>query len=104
MFVVYKQSMNSKSAYIEKIEARLDHWKARLEQYTAQARENKADTRIRIDSFVYETKKKLDDARYRISNLRTSKGTKWDILKNRIDDGLEEIRDSFRNFATRLSV
>jgi hypothetical protein len=87
-----ENSMEEKSAYQEKFEARLKEWKAKIEQLEARAGQVKADAKIEYQEKIRELKEKEKAARSKLEELKKGGSEAWRELKG----GLEKAGDDLK--------
>ena len=86
--------MDERQAYIEKVNARLSEWKARVDLLRAQAREAKADAKIEYSREADDLQAKLESVRTKVNELKDSSQDSWDELRNGVQKAYEDLGDA----------
>lgn len=81
-----------KQAYIEKIDATINQWKARANELKAKAREVEADQKIRYEKQAQDIMLKVDAIKIKKEELKTSGEKTWHNLREGIDHAIDEIK------------
>ena len=81
-------AMDEKSAYRQKLEARLDQWRAEIDKLQAKAAEASADARIEYDKQIDELQEKQQDAQAKLEELNDASGDAWKDFKAGVEKGL----------------
>ena len=81
-----------KQAYLEKIDATISQWKARVEELKAKAREENADKKIKYEKQAQDLKLKIDAIKIKKNELQNSGEKAWLELKDGIDHAIDEIK------------
>ena len=81
-----------KQAYMDKIDATINQWKARADELKAKARKVEADQRIKYEKQAQYIKLKVDAIKIKKEELRNSGEQTWINLKDGIDHAIEEIK------------
>lgn len=84
-------AMEDKSAYRQKLEAKLDQWAAEIDKLQAKAAEAGADARVEYQRQVDELRDKQKDARAKLDELDDAGGDAWEDLKGGIEKAWEDL-------------
>lgn len=84
--------MSLKDDYVNKLKAQLDEWSAEIDVLEARARKADADMRVKFESQLTTVKKKRDEARVKLTEIRESSGDAWQELKKGGDEAWESIK------------
>ncbi|MCU0984157.1 MAG: coiled coil domain-containing protein [Acetobacteraceae bacterium] len=95
--------MDDKSAYRQKLEARLEQWRAEIDMLEAKAREAGADARILYEKQVEEWRGKQQEARRRLDELDKASGEAWKDLKSGLEAAWAELGRTAKKVAERFS-
>lgn len=90
--------MNRKDAYIEKANARIEEYSARLDVLKAKAREEVADQKISAHEHIVKLEAKLETAKSRLDELTAAAGDGWEDLSGRFEELADDLGASFRKF------
>ena len=89
--------MSKKEAYEQKIEARLDEWKAEINQLKAKAQKAEADAQIRYYKQIEDIQAKQEAARKKLRALKNAGEDAWKDLKTGLDDALNRLGDAIKS-------
>ena len=95
--------MDDKSAYADKLQARLDRWRAEIDKLQAKAKEASADTKLKYNKEVDELRMKQAEAEKRLAELGEAQGKAWDDLKSGIETAWDDLGNAVRSAADRFS-
>lgn len=95
--------MDDKSAYQQKLEARLDQWRADIDKLEAKAAEAGADARLKYQNEVKALRAKQDEARKKLEELGEAQGAAWKDLKSGVETAWDNLGKAVRNAADRFS-
>lgn len=94
--------MDEKSVYREKLEARLDQWRAEIDKLKAKAAEAGADARKEYQDQVDALRGQQEEARERLKELDEATGDAWKNLKSRIEKVWDDLGDSVKKATERF--
>jgi predicted nucleic acid-binding Zn-ribbon protein len=83
--------MDEKSAYRQKLEARLDQWQAEIDGLKGKAAEAGADARIEYEKQVEALRAQQDKARQKLKELDAASGEAWKDLKAGIEKAWDDL-------------
>ena len=91
--------MKTKKAHVGKIESRLKHWGAKLDELAAKAGE--AGTGIRIDTreHLADLRAKHRVVQAKLSELKAASGAEWESFKAGVDSAGNELELAFKSLA-----
>ncbi|MEL6946512.1 MAG: coiled coil domain-containing protein [Pseudomonadota bacterium] len=100
--------MTTKSAYIEKLQSRLNQWDAELENLKAQAAEAGADAKIEYERQIDELQSMQKQAQAKLDELRAASEDVWTDMKigveSAIDDALRGMEKVSKSITDRLAA
>ena len=73
--------MTDRSAYIDKMKAKVDEWTADIEKMQAKAKGAQADARIEFDKQLAEMRKQRDEAQVKIKEAQEASDGAWDDMR-----------------------
>ena len=73
--------MTDRSAYIDKMKAKVDEWTADIEKMQAKAKGAQADARIEFDKQLAEMRKQRDEAQVKIKEAHEASDGAWDDMR-----------------------
>lgn len=88
--------MNDKELYLQKLQARIDAWKADVDKLKAKASGASADVQLDINQQVKELERRIEDGKAKLSELAGAGEDAWESIK----DGVESAWDSLKSAAT----
>lgn len=86
--------MSIREVYETKMQARLDEWKSRLEEFREKADEEETNLQLEYYTLIDEAKLGLEDAHKKLERLKQEGDETWEKLKTEIEttwDSLEEL-------------
>ncbi|SIO47504.1 hypothetical protein SAMN05444722_2420 [Rhodovulum sp. ES.010] len=95
--------MDEKDAYRQKIQARLDQWRAEIDKLQAKAVEAGADARVEYDKQIEKLRARQAEAQDRLDELDSSRGEAWKDLKSGIEKAWNELESAVKSAANRFS-
>ena len=95
--------MDEKSAYRNKLEARLDQWRADIDKLQAKAREAGADARLEYDKQINNLRDQQDKARKKLGELDEASGDAWKDLKSGFEKAWDDLGSAVKNATERFS-
>jgi len=94
--------MEKSNVYLEKIEANLAKYNAKLDMMKAKAAEVKADMKLEYLSQVDNLEKKRDDFMVKYGQLKETSGHGWEDVKLGTEKALNEMKDSIEKAISRF--
>lgn len=95
--------MSDKQAYIEKIQARLNQWDAKIQELLALTQEAQADAKVEYESQIAKLKEAQKDAQGKLDELRSSGEDAWKDMKIGVESAWERFETAANSAATRFS-
>jgi chromosome segregation ATPase len=97
------EAMTDRSAYVDKLKARLDQWDAEIDKLTAKAAEAKADARIRLDHAIEDLKAHRKAAADKAKEAYDASDDVWEDLKDGFETAMHKLSDAFKSAKDRVS-
>ncbi|WP_296424548.1 coiled coil domain-containing protein [Yoonia sp.] len=94
--------MGDKSAYAQKLEARLDQWRAEIDSLQAKAKEAGADAELKYHDQLAELRAKQKKARESLDDLNKAQGEAWKDLKSGMEAAWDDLGKAVRKAADRF--
>ena len=94
--------MNEKGAYRQKLEARLDQWRADIDKLQAKAREAGADARLEYDKQIGKLRDQQDKARKKLGELDAASGEAWKDLKIGFEKAWDDLGTAVKTATQRF--
>ena len=90
--------MNRKNAYIEKAQAKIDEYAARIDALKAKARGEVAGQKIGAHEQLDKLETKLKAAKSKLADLTDAAGDSWEDLSGRVEELTDELGASVKKF------
>ena len=88
--------MNDKELYMQKLQARIDEWRADADKLKAKASGASADVQLDINKQVRVLERNIEEGKAKLAELAATSEDAWESIK----DGVESAWDSLRSAAT----
>ena len=95
--------MSLKDAYREKLEARIEEQRARLELLKAKAKRAAADVKIMAYEEIGDADAKLDALKAKLKELGHASGDAWQDMKGGIEKAWDDLTASCKKAAQRFN-
>ena len=95
--------MSDREAYRQKLEARLDEWKAQIAELEAKAKGASADARIEYDKQIDQLKEQWKDAQARLAEMSEKQGDAWSDMKAGLDAAWDDMSAAMKKAYERFS-
>lgn len=82
---------DDKSAYTEKMKAKLDEWDAEIQKLEAKARQAEADARLEYEDEVRELKQKRSETRAKLDELGQAGGQAWSDMQSGVESAFDDL-------------
>lgn len=83
--------MGRKDVYIEKLEARLDQWRSKIDLLESRADEAEADARITYLDQVRQLKRRQQQASEKLEELKQAGESTMEVLKSGVEEIFEDL-------------
>lgn len=93
---------NKRKAYEEKLDAQLEEWSAQIALLKARADKAKAEARIEFNESIEALQHRQNEARVKLSELKTSGDEAWEDIKTSAEKVWDEVKAAFQNAASRF--
>ncbi|WP_439156308.1 coiled coil domain-containing protein [Yoonia sp.] len=97
-----KGQMDEKSAYRQKLQARLDQWRTEIDKLEAKAVEASADARMKIDDQIKELRKQQDAASEKLKELDDASGEAWKDFKSGVEKAWDDLGAAVKKATERF--
>ncbi|MGB5365094.1 MAG: hypothetical protein WBM75_00550 [Polyangiales bacterium] len=88
--------MNDKELYQQKMQARLDEWKAQVDKLKAKASGASADAQLDMNKQIRVLERRIEEGKAKLSELTEASEDAWGSIK----EGVESAWDSLKSAAT----
>jgi uncharacterized coiled-coil DUF342 family protein len=94
--------MSDRELYEQKLQAKIDEWKAEAAKLRAKAEGASADARLEWKRQVDDLEDEIGRAEDRLRELRESSGDAWASVKQGAEDAWASISEGFKRAADRM--
>ncbi|SDC02474.1 coiled coil domain-containing protein [Ruegeria marina] len=94
--------MDEKNAYRQKLEARLDQWRADIDKLQAKANEASADARLEYEKQIEKLRGLQQEAREKLEKLDQAGGEAWKDLKSGIEKAWDDLGAAVKSASERF--
>jgi hypothetical protein len=84
--------MDNKQAYVEKIDAQLNEWKARIDQLKAKGQNAKADATIDYNDAARKLQDQIEALSQKKKELQDAAADKWEQVRDQVDDTISQTK------------
>lgn len=95
--------MDDRTAFVEKLEAKLEQWSADIDKMQAQAKEAGADARMKLQDEVDGLRELQKDAQARLDRLKQEPTAAWKDLKSDAERAWERMGKAIRETVNEYS-
>lgn len=89
--------MSEKELYRQKMQAKLDGWKADLDKLKARTKGESADLGLKMKKQIDTIEKKIEEGEAKLADLAEANEEKWTSIKESMDSLWGSIKSSFDN-------
>jgi DNA repair exonuclease SbcCD ATPase subunit len=94
--------MSTKEAYKQKAEAELELAHARLEEFKAKVKNSTADAHINYEEHLNDLKHAVDESKSRLKELGEAGEDNWEKLKDGVENAFKALRKAIHNTAEKF--
>lgn len=94
--------MSMKDAYKQKAEAELDIARAKVDEFKARTKNFTADTRIKYAKHLDELEQGVDTAKLKLKELAEAGEDGWEKLKDSVETALHSVRKAMHNVVEKF--
>ena len=91
-----------RKAYEEKLDAQLEEWNAQIALFKARADKAKAEAKIEYYKTIEVLQHRQDEARAKLSELKTAGDDAWEDLKTGAEKAWAEVKAAFHSAASKF--
>lgn len=81
-----------RKAYVDKMEAQLKEWEAKIGILRAKAEKTEANTRIKYYRQIEKLQKKQEETRKKLQEIKHSGEDAWDNVKGNLGKSLQDLK------------
>ncbi|EDM73001.1 uncharacterized conserved coiled coil protein [Roseobacter sp. AzwK-3b] len=89
--------MDEKQAYQQKLDAKLDEWKAEIYKLRAKAEGASADAKLQYHDQIDDLKKRRDEMEKELEKIQNANAAAWNDLKAGADKAWEAMSDAMKD-------
>lgn len=86
----------TRESYRKRIESEIAEWTSRLAELRAKAGEKSQELRKKYREEVDALEDRLEEVKYRVSNLVAASEEAWETMKARLEETMEDLKERFR--------
>ena len=94
--------MGQKEAYLEKIEAQLKVWSAKIEELKAKAEKASADKKIELHQMIDDLRARKEQAQKNLNEIKAAGAETWEKLKSKTDEAMDDVKTFWESVKTKL--
>ena len=94
--------MREKSAYVEKLEKKIEELDEQLHNLRKKAKMAKIDAEIDVTMKLEELKERRGDLMERLEGMRSATGQGWESLKEGIDKAYDDLKSAFHDAKSKF--
>ena len=94
--------MDKMDIYLEKLEAQLKAWKAKIEMLEDEAAKATGETKIELMRAIGDLRQKKEDLKERLKELQKEGSAAWDIMKDGIEKAASELKSALDKVISRF--
>lgn len=95
--------MDQKNEYQQKMEARLDEWRAEIDKLQSKAASAKEDTQKAIEKNLDSLRDQMNSARARLEELGKASEHAWKDLRTGVDRAMDDLKTAVERAVDRVS-
>ncbi len=94
--------MSKREAYIERLEAQLKEWSAKIDELIEKGDKATADAKVKYNKQIELLRDKVNAANKQITELRGSGEEAWEELKSGAERSFKELRGAFERAVSKF--
>lgn len=94
--------MREKSAYVEKLEKKIEEIDDQLHKLREKGRVAKIDAEIDITMKLEELREKRDDVMEKLDGLKSAGGQGWESLKGGLEKAYDDLKSAFNDAKSKF--
>jgi predicted nuclease with TOPRIM domain len=98
-----KTMVDTKEAYLEKLQGKLDEWRAEIDRLKAKAAQSKADLKLQIDNRIKDLEAQSQEAQEKFQQLRQASGDAWEDLKGGVTRAWADLGEAVKSAIAKFT-
>ncbi len=94
--------IDTKKAYLEKMQGKLKEWQADIDKLKAKATQAKADLKIELANAISEAEKRCHDLEGKMQEIDQAEENTWEKLKGGVQSAWDQVEGTFKNLADKF--
>jgi hypothetical protein len=94
--------MSEKKLYQQKMEAKLDEWKAEVDLLKAKASGASANAKLKLNQQVKDLEAKIGQGKAKVAELANASEESWDSIKEGIESAWGSLKSAFKDAASKF--
>ena len=95
--------MEEKQAYQQKLNAKLDEWKAEINKLQAKAQTAEADAKLQYEEYIEDLKKRRSALEDELKKMQDAQAEAWNDVKAGADKAWNSMTEAMENAWRRFS-
>jgi uncharacterized coiled-coil DUF342 family protein len=95
--------MSTRDAYVQKLQAQMDIWAAKIDALRAKAHMAEADAKLELNKKIDELEAKQSHTKDKLAEIRDSGDDAWEDLKSGAERAWHDLGDAVKSATSRFS-
>jgi hypothetical protein len=95
--------IDTKEAYVEKLQAKLKEWQADIDKLKAKAAQSKADMKIQINEQIGNLESNSQEIQKRLHELGQASGSAWKDIKSGVEQAWGKLDEAVKAAISKFS-
>lgn len=93
--------MTDKNTYIQKQEAQLEEWQAKIDVLKAKAKQAQADTKMDLEHSIKQIEAAREAASNKIAEMRRSDDSTWQRVKSDVESAVDNLKQAMSRLTSK---
>jgi len=94
--------MNDKELYQQKMQARLDEWKAQVDKLKAKSSGASADAQLDVNKQIRVLERNIEEGKAKLSELTEASEDAWESIKEGVESAWDSLKSGVTDAAAKL--
>jgi uncharacterized coiled-coil DUF342 family protein len=94
---------DQRDVFVEKIKAKLDEWNAEIARLEAKARQQEADTKLKLEEQIETLRKKRKSTEADLDKLCQAGDSAWEDLKSGVESAATSLGEAIKSANSRFT-